>query len=74
MSRQNKLQSGPFRPHWHRPRLSAENHRLTAGCDVGEPQSCQRLKFPGFDRMQGPPLGGLLLFWAGVLQKLTISR
>src|SRR6516162_807248 len=57
----------------HRPSLSAEILRLTAGCDVGKAPSCHRWSFPGLDRMQGPPLGGLLLFWAIGLQRVDDS-
>ena len=62
-TRQNKLHAGSNARVGHRPSLSAENHRLTAGCYLGK-LMLLRHSVSRFDRMQGPPLGGLCCFWA----------
>ena len=48
---------------------------MTAGLIVREARGCHTYEFPRLDQtgMQGPPLGGLLLFWAIGLQKVDDS-
>ena len=62
MTRQNKLHAGSIARARHRPSLSAEILRLTAGRNFGEPRRCHTDEVSRFDRYARPALGGLLLF------------
>jgi hypothetical protein len=72
MTRQNKLQCGPFRPHSAQTFPVSGNSPLDCRYDVGEARDCHIAEFPRFDRYARPAPGGLLLFWL-LLQKVEVA-
>ena len=70
MSRQNKLQCGPFRPRQAQTFPVSGNYPLDGRSEFRGSSRLPDREFPRSDRMQGPPSAGFCFFWAIALQKV----